>query len=90
MMISIFEMSIIFYSLSHFLWDLRIHYDASQKFKILNLVSILLSIVYVALFGLTTESFRKKILRSYNKPDIFSYSDYMEFEANKFSKTFFT
>ena len=56
----------------------------------MNIVSVLLSAVYIGIFLFTTESFRHKVLLFRSKSDIFSYSDYMDFKTNKFAKTFFT
>ena len=88
--LSTFEMTLLFFSISHFFWDLSIHYDAIFGYKFLNIAEILLSAAYIGIFLFTTERFRNKILFFRSKSDIFSYTDYMEFQTNKFAKTFFT
>ena len=89
-MVSSFEISLVFFTVSYFLWDLVIHFDATAGNRIMNIIAILLSVVYVSIFLFGTERLRNKLLLYRTKSDIFSYSDYMDFATNKFVKTFFT
>ena len=90
LMISLFEVSIVLFTVGHFLWDLPVHYDASIGFKIMNIISMVLAITYVSIFMFSTESFRKKILKNNRKTGILSYSDYAQFKVNDFRKRFKT
>jgi hypothetical protein len=90
LMISLFEVSIVFFAVGHFLWDLPVHFDATVGFKIMNILSIVLAVVYVGLFMFSTESFRKKLLRNNTKTGFLSYSDYASFKVNNFTKRFKT
>jgi hypothetical protein len=45
----LFEISLIFFSLSHFLWDLDIHYDATLEIRLLNIFGLVLATLYVVI-----------------------------------------
>ena len=83
-------MSLVFYALSFFLWDLRIHYDSTTGYKLMNIASLLLASIYVSVFMFSTDKFKFKLFRFRNKLDVYSYRDYMDFKINKYAKTFFT
>jgi flagellar biosynthesis protein FlhB len=90
LLLCIFEVSILFFAVSHFLWDLNIHADSSVGYRVVNILSMVLAFLYVLLVFISPESFKKRVLDKYSKCDIFSYSNYMAFKSNKFSKTFYT
>ena len=54
LMVSLFEVSIVFFAVGHFLWDSSVHFDANPGFKVMNILSIVLAVVYVCLFMFST------------------------------------
>ena len=90
MMVTAFELSVLFFAVGYFLWDTSIHYAAPAFDRFLNILGIILSGLYVSIFLFTKEAFQNKILFNHSRPDLLSYSDYMSFKINKYAKTFFS
>ena len=89
-MVSALEFSLFMFALGYLIWDTGVHFGANGGFIFMNVLALLLSGTYVAIFMFSSETTKNKILRNYKKPDFLSYSDYMSFKINKFAKTFYT
>jgi hypothetical protein len=47
LILCMFEVSLLFFSVGHLIWDLSIHFDATIAFKLLNILTVLLALAYL-------------------------------------------
>jgi hypothetical protein len=89
MVLRIFETSLIFFAVGNFAWDLKVHFDSTAGYTVMNVITILLAVSYNLLTNLAYRFFDQKIVRNKYKPDIRAYS-YLFSKKHKDVKTFFS